>query len=264
MNSEIKERFNAAYEVIRPAGEKVRSYYHDRSQLLSQKKGLQDYVTQADREVETLILEALRQSFPGDAFLAEETASSLDFNTADSFWSIDPIDGTANFLRGIPFFCISMAYFSKNKIQFGILLDPIANEIFSAKRGEPALLNNQPIQVSSTNHLSEATIGTGSSFRAGKPGLEMDLKILDVLQSQGVEIRKLGSAALSLAYVACGRLDGFYEYHLNAWDALASLCVIQSAGGNFSGFEGPDQMKNGSPVLASNSSLFKKLDQSLT
>ena len=242
-------RFLVACFVAREAGSIAKRKFDGRPGLsLLNFKGHQDYLSATDAEVEQAIRSRLMTTFPTDSFFGEEGGGSFDNNV----WVVDPIDGTANFVRGIPQFCISLAYVCDGAIAIGIIYDPMTDELFAAKRGGGATLNGEPIRVSGMADLSQSSIEMGWSTR--KP-LKRYIDAVENLMEAGAVVRRGGSGALALAHVACGRTDGYCELHMNSWDALAGLLLVQEAGGWINDFLADDGLKNGNLTLACSPSL---------
>jgi myo-inositol-1(or 4)-monophosphatase len=235
-------RFLAACAIAREAGRAARTFFQNRPEKL-QFKGHQDYLAATDAEVETLIRTRLAEAFPGDTFFGEEGGG--DFG--ERAWVVDPIDGTANFVRGIPQFCISMGLVEDGRTQVGVIYDPMFDELFAAQRGRGATLNGQPMRVSGIDNIRHSTVEAGWSTRLP---LERYISVLDRLAAQGAGIRRGGSGALGLAYVAAGRIDAYCELHMNAWDALAGLILIEEAGGWTNDFLSGSGLREGNPILA--------------
>lgn len=233
-----------ALAVAREGGELALRYARDRDALGVEKKGVQNLVTRADREVEDLVRERLVSGAPGSHVFAEERGG--DAQASGPLWVVDPIDGTSNYVHGIPHWCVSIALFDDGDVRAGVVHDPVADETFSAVQGGGAFLNGAPIRASGTSRLDEAVLGYGESGR--EPQDEV-LRTLRALRAADVDLRKHGAAALSSAWVACGRLDGFFELHLNSWDALAALCIVREAGGRANDFLKGDGLAEGSPLL---------------
>ena len=201
------------------------------------RKGPKDFVTNADRKVEKILINELsKRKF---SIISEETGSKLT-EDKNNFWVIDPIDGTTNFLHGIPHFCISIAYICEKEIISGLIFDPIKNEIFFAEKNSGAFFNNQRIRVSKKNKLNDCLFG--SNLDGVKNNKDLNLRIS-------------GSAALDLAYVASGRLDGFFQKKLNIWDIAAGLIIIKEAGGLISDID-LSRIKNHA-IIASSETIFK-------
>ncbi|MCB8822236.1 inositol monophosphatase family protein [Microvirga rosea] len=236
-------RLPVACAAAREAGFLARRRFNGRPGLSSiNLKGHQDYLSAVDAEVEGLLRSRLLSSFPDDSFFGEEGGGSFDNNV----WVVDPIDGTANFVRGIAQFCISLAYVRDGKTQIGIIYDPMADELFVAERGRGATLNGEPIRVSGLDDIKSSTIEAGWSNRLPfSRYVEMVARLLD----DGAGIRRGGSGALALAYVSAGRIDGYCELHMNSWDALAGMLLIEEAGGWVNDFLANDGLRDGNSVL---------------
>ena len=212
-------------------------------------KGAIDLVTAIDRQSEQRIVERLRREFPDHSILAEEeTAIS---GTGRYRWIVDPLDGTTNFAHGYPQFCISIALESEGKIQLGVIYDPLRDELFSALDGRGAKLNEEPITTSKTPELNSSLLGTGFPYDR-REHADFYLTFFKAFMTRCQGIRRTGSAALDLCYVACGRLDGFWELKLKPWDIAAGALIVAEAGGRLSNFKGENFSIWGSETLASN------------
>jgi myo-inositol-1(or 4)-monophosphatase len=241
---ETGARFLAACAIAREAGALARRRFRERPAALSITfKGEQDYLSAVDAEVEQLIRGRLAAQFPGDAFFGEEGGGSL----AGDVWVVDPIDGTANFVRGIPQFCISIAFVHEGRPTVGVIYDPMMDELFAAERGAGAALDGAPMRVSGLADIRQSSIEAGWSTRLP---LEHYVGVVGGLMDAGAGVRRGGSGALALAYVAAGRLDGYCELHMNAWDALAGLVLVEEAGGWTNDFLADSGLTQGSPILA--------------
>ena len=245
----LSARYIAAQDIARQAGELAREHFAQREALVVEHKGKQNFVSRADRAVEALIAKRLAAAFPGDAFLGEE--SSGDFSgPLDHVWVVDPIDGTHNFLRGVRYYCVSIAYVEDGRPAIGVVYDPEHDELFHARRGDGAWCqrngNDTALRASSCRSLSEAFVCVGHHDRRPDPAV---LALRHALMDAGVATRNMGAAALQLAHVAAGRFDGFVELSLNAWDAMAGLLLVQEAGGYAAPFPGPEGMSVPAPVL---------------
>ncbi len=199
-------------------------------------KGAIDLVTAYDRASEALILEALRRRFPGHAVLAEESGSTAG-DASPYRWVVDPLDGTTNFAHGLPFFCVSIGLEAHGRRALGVLYDPMRDECFAARAGGGATLNGTPITVSPALTLDRALGGTGFPYDVMDHPAET-LRWFAPLLPRLRGVRRLGSAALDLAYVACGRLDLFWEAKLHAWDVAAGILIVEEAGGRVTDFAG--------------------------
>jgi myo-inositol-1(or 4)-monophosphatase len=240
-----------AEEIIRAAGAAAMRHFQNRALLAVDRKGTQDLVSKADRETEAFIVGALKDAFPEDGVLGEEGASSgLD---AEAVWVIDPIDGTHNFLTGIPFWCISIGLVSRGQSVLGLIFHPCEDELFEARRGCGAFVNGAPIKVSNESDPKRARVCLGFSYR--QP-VEPHAKAVGALLKAGVEYLRLGSGALGLAYTAAGRFDAYWEAHINSWDAAAGLCLVAEAGGRTNNFYARRGLQHGNPLLACTPALY--------
>jgi len=270
MGDGIERRFRLAEEIIREAGKLARAYFENRHSLTIESKGAQDFVSRADKETEALIVSRLSLDCPQDGILGEEGGrydSKGHGDAGHSVWVIDPIDGTANFLRGIPFWCISLALVHEGRLELGLIYDPVHDELFAGRRGHgarrigPDAKNGgqpmpQPMQVTGASDFRQGNIGLGYGMKLSR---EQHVGSIDALLLKGCEYRRLGSGALGLAYVADGRLDGFYESRLNAWDVLGGLLLVSEAGGRQNDFLANDGLNRGNPVLAATPAFYDPL-----
>lgn len=243
---------NIAIRAARSAGDIIVRNMERLDRLSVQDKDRNDFVCEVDRQAEQEIIHILRKAYPGHAILAEESGS----RAGDSYqWIIDPLDGTTNFLHGFPQFAVSIALRHNNRLEQAVIYDPVLQELFTATRGSGALLNDRRIRVTSRKHLDGALLGTGFPFRA-QQHLDAYLGMFRALFPETAGIRRAGSAALDLAYVAAGRLDGFWEIGLKVWDMAAGVLLIQEAGGLSGDFAGGhDYLQNGN-IISANPKLF--------
>jgi myo-inositol-1(or 4)-monophosphatase len=236
-------RFRAGCAAVLAGGRLARRHFDNRDRLEVEAKGPQDHASAADREVEQLIVDLLGKAFPADGFFGEEGGGEA----RDDLWVIDPIDGTTNFVHGLATYCVSLAYLRGGAVQLAMIYDPPADELFAARRGRGATCNGTPIRVSGCALLSEALIGVGFSYRRPvRPFVEAAERLLDA----HCEFRRAGSGALGMAHVAAGRLDGYWEQHINSWDVLAGLLLVQEAGGWTSEFLSGNALLEGNAILA--------------
>jgi myo-inositol-1(or 4)-monophosphatase len=241
--SDIEDRLATAVAVACEAGSVARAAFERAPQSRARTfKGPQDYILQSDAEVERVIRARLLAAFPKDAFFGEEAGG--DFGR--DLWVVDPIDGTANFARGIPHFCISIAFVRDATTEIGVIYQPTTDEMYAGRRGAGATLNGRKMKVSGLTDAGQAMIEAGWSHR--RP-LEPYLAIVDRLFRAGAQVRRDGSGALGLAYTADGRIEGYCELHMNSWDALAGLLLIEEAGGWINDFLANDGLRAGNPVL---------------
>lgn len=245
MSFDLSGRRALADSVIRQAGALAASHYALRDRLHIDEKAAQDLVSEADKESEALIVSALSRAFPEDGVLGEEGgASKLD---AEAIWVIDPIDGTRNFVTGVPFWCISIGLVVSGRAVLGLIYHPPGDELFVAEAGRGAFVNGSPITVSGATDPRKARICVGFSYRQA---VAWHVRAIDALLTGGVEYCRLGSGALGLAYTAAGRFDGYWERHLNSWDAAAGLVLVAEAGGFVNDFLAGDGLTAGSEMLA--------------
>ncbi len=226
-------------------------------QLQVSKKGPSDFVSAADLRVERILREELSKARPGWALVTEEKGGRLPVDREDA-WIADPIDGTTNFLHGIPQFCLTIAHWRRGEIVAGIVYQPIGDELFWAEQGMGAYHNRRRLRVSARQNLGDALIATGLPFR----GKEKHPRYMDTLAAVVPEVagvRRFGAAALDLAWVAAGRFDGFWEYDLSPWDIAAGILLVREAGGAVTDMDGGDEMLTKGELLAANPSLHKPL-----
>jgi len=225
------DRYAFAQSLARRAGALAIDHWRNRERLVVELKGPQDFVSRADREVESLIRRDIAAAFPGDGFLGEETAGDFA-GPLDRCWVVDPIDGTHNFLRGMAYWNVAIAYVEDDCVQIGVVFDAVGQELYRAERGRGAFCDGASgtarLQVAPTNALAGAFVVLGHHDRAP------DARYLELrrrMMASGMSVRNFGAAALQLAHVAAGRLDAFIEFQLSLWDAIAGLLLVEEAGG---------------------------------
>jgi myo-inositol-1(or 4)-monophosphatase len=223
-------------------------------------KRANDFVTEVDRGAEAAIVEVIRKAYPAHAILAEESGAS---EGADEFrWIIDPLDGTTNFIHGFPQYCVSIGVEHKGALEHAVVYDPVRDELFTATKGRGAFLNDRRIRVSKCVKLGDALVGTGFPFKElGR--VDLYLRQLRALMEKSSGVRRAGAAALDLAYVACGRLDAFWELGLSPWDMAAGTLLIQEAGGLVGDLDGEQGFMESGDVCASTPKLFPPLLEAL-
>ena len=246
---------NIAVRAARAAGKLILRYVDRTDTLRIATKTRQDFVSEVDRLAEQAIIETIRKSFPDHGFLAEESGRHAGDR---NLWIIDPLDGTTNFLHGFPVFSVSIALQHGRHLEQAVIYDPMREELFVAARGQGAQLNNRRIRVSQRSQLKYALVGTGFPFKALE-NLDCYLEIFRSLLCQSAGIRRAGSAALDLAYVAAGRLDGFWEFDLSPWDMAAGVLLVREAGGLVAEPNGNDQCLASGNILAANPKVFLRL-----
>lgn len=254
---------NIALRAARKAGELVARATDELDTLEVKEKSTNDYVTEIDKAAEKEIIYHISKAHPDHAFLGEE--GGLQGNIKSDFqWIIDPIDGTTNFIRGIPHFAISIACLYKGQLEHAIVLNPISREEFTASRGKGAQLNGRRIRVSSRKSLDGALVGTGIPFKShSEQHITPYVKTLEAVAKQTAGIRRAGAASLDLAYVAAGRLDAFWEIGLNKWDIAAGVLLIRESGGLVADFNGGSSFMESGNIVAGNPKCFKNLLQTI-
>ena len=248
-NSDFENDVSPAIQIVRDAGKLLVDRFDGKKQVSY--KGRNDLVTDVDELVEEQIIRSLRNAFPGCGIVAEE--SDPIATETDMTWIIDPLDGTSNYVNGIPFFAVNLALMIGNEVVLGITLDPMRNELFHAVKSRQAYLNQKLIKVSSKKKLEGALIGydLGYSDEKAKTAIEMILHLWSSIRST----RMMGSAALGLAYVACGRTDLYFHHHLSQWDLAAALVIVSEAKGVTSDRQGQPASLLSTNIIAANRSL---------
>ncbi len=248
-----------AVDAARAAGAIIRAGARDVSGLAVRSKRSNDFVSEVDTAAEAAILRALREAYPNHQVLAEESGLSAPESAGSEYqWIVDPLDGTTNFLHGIPQYAVSIALLHHREPIRGVVYDPLKDEVFTAARGGGAFLNGVAISVSPERALSACVVGTGIPFR-NEASLDKYVAMLRDVSHKTAGIRRLGAAALDLAYVACGRFDGFWELDLRPWDIAAGALLVTEAGGRVADVEGrPDYLRHGS-ILAGSPGVFAYL-----
>jgi myo-inositol-1(or 4)-monophosphatase len=251
---ELDERLAAAIPMVRAAGELALGFFRDRGSLAIEHKGQQDLVSIADRAVENLLRERLAVAFPGDDVLGEEGGGE---GVADRTWVLDPIDGTFNFLKGIPCWGVVAAYVVEGRILIGLTYDPVHDELFIARRGGGALRNGTPIRVSGNAGVDTSCLALAYSFR--QPA-ESYVDMVQATLQQGFEHRRVGSTAIQLCWVADGRCDCFATQYCSSWDALAGLILVEEAGGLATDFVGDYGLLGKGGVIAATPGLASEVE----
>jgi len=248
------EFLEAAKAAAREAGRLLRENVDKRGEIMF--KGAVDLVTHFDRKSQEMIFRRLSAAFPGHGFLAEEGLSLP--GTSGCRWIIDPIDGTTNFAHTFPIFCVSIALEQKGEVVVGVVYDPMRDELFEAVRGRGAFLNGARVRVSDIPELGKALLATGFPYDVRTSSFN-NVREFNAFIVRAQAVRRCGSAALDLCYVACGRFDGFWELKLKPWDVAAGALIIEEAGGRVSDFEGRTFDPFNQQALASNGRIHEEM-----
>jgi myo-inositol-1(or 4)-monophosphatase len=240
-------------EIAREAGRLLAKYFEQH--VTFELKGEYDLVTVADRASEQLVIDRLRSHFPAHSIVAEESGGHA--GSSDYCWYVDPLDGTTNFAHGFPMFNVTLALEHAGELVAGVIFDPLRDEMFASERGSGAHLNGRRISVSKVSRLRDSLVATG--FPSRKRHLDINVHFYYQLAMTTHGVRRAGAAALDLAYVACGRLDGFWEFGLNPWDMAAGILLIREAGGTCSDMQGGPARLRGPHLLADNGAVHNQL-----
>jgi myo-inositol-1(or 4)-monophosphatase len=233
---------NTAVKAARRAGKVIMRYASQLDRLTVESKGRNDFVSQVDREAEAEIIDVIRRAYPDHAILAEESGRQ---GKGEFLWIIDPLDGTTNYLHGYPQYAVSIGLYQQDRPNQAVVFDPLKNELYTASRGAGAQLNDRRMRVSGVTHFNNALLGTGFPFR-DMEHLEVFINTFRAILPQVSGVRRAGSASLDLAHVACGKLDGFWEFGLSPWDMAAGALLIEEAGGLVGDLcGGPLRLENG-------------------
>ncbi len=259
-SQQYKELCFNAMEVVKVAASYVREKHDNRKNLVIEEKGKQNFVTEVDKKAEQILVNGLSDLLPESGFIAEEGTSVKRGERYN--WIIDPVDGTTNFIHGVFPFAISVGLTDTDEIVAGIVYEFGLNEYFYAWKGGGAWVNGDPIRVSSASTISESLIATGFPY-TNFTYLTEFMNSMDFFMKNSHGLRRLGSAATDIAYVACGRYDGFYEYGLNPWDIAAGLLLVKEAGGEVSDFSGNKSPLFSEHIICSNSNTFKEVQSTV-
>ncbi|QCU90596.1 inositol monophosphatase family protein [Thiomicrorhabdus sediminis] len=249
---------NIATEAARAAGNHIINSLEKIDQLNIEHKGKNDYVSEVDKQAESIIIKTIRKYHSNHQILAEESGQTS--NQSDVRWIIDPLDGTTNFLHQFPQFAVSIAVEVKGKIEHAAIYDPTRDEMFQATRGSGAFLNNFRIRVSEQKTLDNSLLATGFPYHDFSY-IDAYLSSLKTFMTSTAGVRRAGSAALDLAYVAAGRVDGFWEFNLKPWDIAAGALIVKEAGGLATDFNGGENFLNSGNIMCANTKLYKEMAQ---
>jgi myo-inositol-1(or 4)-monophosphatase len=251
---------NIAVRAARRAGSIINRAALDGGGFEVRAKQRNDFVTKVDHAAEEAILDIVRKAYPDHAVLAEESGAAA--GRAEYQWIIDPLDGTTNFIHGFPQYCVSIAVRHRNALAHGVIYDPTKNELFTASKGSGAFLNDRRIRVSKCVRLDDALVGTGFPFKE-VARLDTYVAQLRALMTSAAGVRRAGAAALDIAYVACGRLDAFWEMGLSAWDMAAGALMIQEAGGLVGDLRGDEGYLESGEIACATPKVFPALLEAL-
>jgi len=259
-DDDLDRRLAFAIDAARRMGALALMYAAHPERMGVQVKGIQDVVTVADRAVEEALRAEVARAFPGDALLGEEGGMSAGFDGHAPLWVVDPIDGTANFARRVPMWCVSIGLVHEGRPVAGVIHAPVLDELHAAARGRGATMNGKPIRASAVDDPRHARIGLGFSYR--RPHA-LHLASIDRLLTAHCEYSRLGSGALGMAHVADGRFEGYFEPHINAWDVAAGIVIVREAGGFTNDFFDRDALARGNPILAGAPGMRRFLEDTL-
>jgi myo-inositol-1(or 4)-monophosphatase len=254
--SDNADRLAFTIDLAERAGAVAADFFKSIDTLTIESKGHQDLVSNADRDVETFVRKAISERYPEDGIFGEEHAPVT--GTSGYVWVIDPIDGTANFVRGIPAWCVTIACMFRGRTEIGVTCEPSSGETFSAMRGGGAFVNGKPLSISGATSLTDGSVATGFSNRAEAETVVNIIR--DIVTNGGVFFRN-ASGALMLAYVAAGRLLGYVEEHMNSWDCLAGLLMIEEAGGQIYPFDPETVVERGTVTIAAAPGIYQALEE---
>jgi myo-inositol-1(or 4)-monophosphatase len=253
---------NTAIKAARTAGSIINRASLDLDRLQVNTKAPNDFVTEVDQAAEAAIIDTLLSAYPGHGILAEETGSARGARDSEYVWIIDPLDGTMNFIHGLPTYAVSIGLSFRGQIQQAVVYDPARNDLFFASKGRGAFLNDKRLRVSKRTRIGEALIGTGFPFRQGDD-LGHYLRMLESVMRACAGIRRPGAAALDLCYVAAGWYDGFFETGLSPWDVAAGSLIVTEAGGLVGNFTGVAEFLHQREDVAGNPKIYGQLVQLL-
>ena len=250
---------NTAVKAARRAAAIINRASFDIDRLQVTEKKHNDYVTEVDQAAEQAIIDVLKNAYPEHAILAEESGASANLHDEnENVWIIDPLDGTTNFIHGFPQYCVSIALQQRGKITQAVIYDPTRNDLFTATKGAGAYLNDKRLRVTKRDKIADALIGTGFPY-TDMAGLDEYLKMFRIMTEKSAGLRRPGAAALDLAYVAAGRLDGFFEKTLKPWDIAAGSLLITEAGGIVGTFAGESDYLYKGDVIAGTPKVFAQM-----
>jgi myo-inositol-1(or 4)-monophosphatase len=262
MSQALHPMLNIAIKAARGAGAIINRASLDIDRLQVNTKAPNDFVTEVDHAAEASIIETLLGAYPGHGILAEESGSTRGARDSDYVWIIDPLDGTTNFIHGLPTYAVSIALSFRNQMQQAVVYDPARNDLFFASKGRGAFLNDKRLRVSKRTRMAEALIGTGFPFRKGDD-VDRYVRLFTAVMKSCAGLRRPGAAALDLCYVAAGWYDAFFESGLSPWDVAAGSLLVTEAGGLVGNFTGEADYLHRREVVAGNPKIYGQLVQML-
>lgn len=249
-------KLNIAIEAARHAGLLIQHAARDLNKINVSQKGLNDFVTDVDKNAEGIVLEKITKAFPQDSITAEE--SGMKEGSSSNRWFIDPLDGTSNFIHGFPYYCVSIALYESNTPALAVIYDPNQDELFTAVSGQGAAVNDRRIRMNKDTALRNAMTATGFPFR-GDDNFSNYMQLFEKITRSCAAVRRPGAAALDLANVAAGRFDAFFEQGLRSWDCAAGALLVREAGGLVGNYQGNEFNVNASEVLAASPKTFSEM-----
>ena len=261
MNNNYSPQLNTAANAAIHAGKIIMRFYSRLENLKVMSKGHNDYVSEADQQAEAIIKEVLLKAYPEYKITAEESGSNEIKSEYE--WFVDPLDGTTNFIHGIPQFAVSIGLCKNGKPILGVIYDPFKNELFCAEKGKGALMNDKKIRVSNCSSIKSAIFGMGIPYRKKDHSGAYIETLRKLMDARCGSIRRLGAAALDMAYVGCGRFDGFWEFNLKSWDIVAGSIIVTESGGHVSDIKNSEDYLNSGNILAANINLHQDVVQKL-
>jgi len=263
MSQALHPMLNIAVKAARAAGAIINRASLDLDRLQVSTKSTNDFVTEVDHAAEAAVIDVLLAAYPGHGILAEESGSARGAKDSDYVWIIDPLDGTTNFIHGLPTYAVSIGLAFRGQMQQAVVYDPARNDLFYATKGRGAFLNDKRLRVSKRTKMADALIGTGFPFRKGDD-LDHYLKVLALVMKSCAGVRRPGAAALDLCYVAAGWYDGFFETGLSPWDVAAGSLIVTEAGGLVGNFTGEADFLHRREVVAGTPKVYGQLVQVLS
>ncbi len=258
MSQALHPMLNVAIKAARSAGSVINRASMDLDLLKVSTKSPNDFVTEVDQKAEEIIIETLLAAYPGHGILAEESGRSHGAANSEYVWIIDPLDGTTNFIHGLPFYAVSIALAFRDQIQQAVVYDPTRNDLFYASKGRGAYLNDKRLRVSKRTRMGDSLIGTGFPFRRGD-NFQRYMRMFEEVSQKCAGLRRPGAAALDLCYVAAGHYDAFFETGLSPWDIAAASLMITEAGGLIGNFTGESDYLHQREVLAGNPKIYAQM-----